>query len=53
MNVIASKVPRSVIARERSDRSNLTIFRTLKNDEIAAVPLVARNDAGMDWISRP
>jgi len=34
----------SVIARERSDRSNLTVLRGPKNDAIAALPLVARND---------
>lgn len=33
-----------VITRECSDRSNLTVFRTLKNAEIVAFLLVARND---------
>jgi hypothetical protein len=38
------KSPARVIARERNDRSNPTVLRTLKNAEIAALPLVAHND---------
>jgi hypothetical protein len=41
---LLKRSPVYVIARECCDRSNPTVFRTLKNAEIAALPLVARND---------
>ncbi len=42
--LMVCKSPACVIAREHSDRSNPTVLRNLKYDEIAALPLVARND---------
>ena len=47
LHILISKSPVRVIARERSDRSNLTVFRSVKYGGIAALPLVARNDEGL------
>jgi hypothetical protein len=44
LRVLISRSPARVIARERSDRSNLTVVRSVKYCGIVALPLVARND---------